>query len=461
MTGPGKEFKERVLLGRGGQGEVYRAREVSLDRRVALKSLRYANQEEKRELLKQARGYSALSLYGIPRLLRFFCRGGSVWLVMEYIEGIPLLHSQYRTWSEPLRLHIALLIAEALDGMHRGGWAHGDIKPSNILLTREGTAALLDMGFSHRTNERLTQMPSGTLAYMAPEVKLNTVHDPQLADIYSLGILLQEILYGVLPGKDGTEGYTEDSGRMALSRIIKKCIDLDPHKRFESAAALKKELNASLPVSVNEMQPLLEKEVGPLLRERMHRCCLDGAAVAMKKRNEDAYHLICEALDWEPDSSEALAMLQKIRSPSKRPRTPLFVAVAAGISALGVAGFFPLKDRVSFSPLSHGAVLTGKKEYLEPRRQQSSDGITPAIPLRVKLDETRFGALINVRDIPSDATLFLDDSLLRCVGPRAQFEVTAGGHSIQVRNSSGIIWRQHIELSPFETLRLQVHAAKP
>jgi serine/threonine protein kinase len=317
------------------------------------------------------------------------------------------------------------------------------------------------MGFARRTDESVTPQPSGTLAYMAPEVKLNTVHDPRRADIYSLGVLLHEILYGVLPGEEGTKGFPGGSGGMALSPIIKKCIDFDPHKRFESAAALKKELFAAIPFAGHEMQPQLGKTVEPLLRERMHRCCLEAAAGMMNKRKEDAYHLICEALDWDPESSEALAMLQKIRSSSTRPRTSLFIAVAAGISALGVAGFFPLKNRTSFSPPSHEVVLTGKKEYLEPRRPRSSAGVPVGIPLRVKLDETRFSARIDVRDIPSDATLFLDDSILRSGGSRAQCEVTAGVHVLHIRNSSGIIWRQRIEPSPFETLRLQVRTTEP
>ena len=461
MTGPGKEFKERVLLGSGGQGKVYRAREAGLDRRVALKSLRYANQEEKLELLKKACGLSALSLYGIPRLLRFFCRGGSLWLVMEYIEGIPLVPSQCRKWPEPLRQRIVLLIAEALDVMHRGGWTHGDLKPSNILLTREGTVALLDMGFARHTDECVTPRPSGTLAYMAPEVKLNAVHDPRRADIYSFGVLLHEMLYGFLPGEEGTDGFPGDGGGMALSQIIKNCIALDPYKRFESAAVLKKELFAALPFAGHEIQPNLGKTVEPLLRERMRRCCLDAAAEAMKKRKEDAYHLICEALDWDPESSEALIMLQKIRSPSKRWRASLSVAVAAVIAALGVGGFFSLKVQTSFPPPSHEAVLTGRKEYLEPRRLQSPAGVPAEIPLRVKQNETRFSAQIDVRGMPPDAALYLDDSLLGSGGSRVQREVTAGGHVLHVRNSSGIVWRKRIDLSPFETLRLQVRTTEP
>jgi hypothetical protein len=176
----------------------------------------------------------------------------------------------------------------------------------------------------------------------------------------------------------------------------------------------------------------------------------------MKENKGDAYHLFCEALDWNPESSEALAMLQKLRPSSRRPRTAFAGAIAFGLAALLIAIFSFPHARASLSPPIHQAVYSGEKEYLEPMPRHGPTAVSAAAPLRTGHDVTRLRALIDVRDVPPDAILYLDDSLMRGMGSRARLDVTAGGHVLHAKNSSGTLWRQRVEVAPFETLRLQV-----
>lgn len=204
--------KYRLLgaLGRGGMAQVYRGYQAQLDRYVAIKVLRadlLENAEFLERFRREARAVSALRHPNIVQVFDFDVQDEIYYMVMELLEGDTLrarLH-EYRARGErmPLKESLAIL-ADVLAGLgyaHGEGLVHRDLKPANILLTRKGQAVLTDFGIAQMlgsTQLTISGALMGTLHYMAPEQGLKGVCDER-SDIYSLGIILYEMLTGYPP----------------------------------------------------------------------------------------------------------------------------------------------------------------------------------------------------------------------------------------------------------------------
>ncbi len=211
------------LLGAGGMGRVYRARDVNLDRALALKVLRTggsATDEEKIRFQREARSAAKLRHPGIVTIHGFGIDRGFAYFTMDLIDGPTLDH---RLDDGPLpveeAVRIAGAIARAVDYAHQSGVLHRDLKPSNVLLAGE-VPKLMDFGLARATSDedatRLTQsgMILGTPAYMAPEQAAGRVDAIDArTDVYGLGVLLYEMLSGELP-------FGGDSPMAVVHRIL-------------------------------------------------------------------------------------------------------------------------------------------------------------------------------------------------------------------------------------------------
>jgi eukaryotic-like serine/threonine-protein kinase len=125
-------------------------------------------------------------------------------VVMPWLEGVTLQQrlDSTKRFDLPQVLWIARQMTEALDALHQAGWMHGDVKPGNIMLSREGHATLLDLGFARRSDETgsaVDRCVLGTFHYIAPEFLTSTLRADIRSDIYSLGAVLYHILTGRLP----------------------------------------------------------------------------------------------------------------------------------------------------------------------------------------------------------------------------------------------------------------------
>jgi serine/threonine protein kinase len=238
-------------IGAGGMGEVYRARDTRLDRIVAVK---VAKEKFSERFEREAQAVAALNH---PHICTLYDVGPN-YLVMEYIEGIPL--------RGPLPLDQALKysaqICDALDAAHSKGITHRDLKPANILVTKSGAVKLLDFGLAKRRpiakdgDETLTMALTGTgqivgtLFYMSPEQLQGQDAGPE-SDIFSFGL----VLYEMLTGKRAFDGKTSasviaaimerpapsasDVAPPALDHALKRCLEKDPARRWQSARDLK------------------------------------------------------------------------------------------------------------------------------------------------------------------------------------------------------------------------------
>jgi hypothetical protein len=259
------------LVGAGGMGEVYSARDARIDRRVAIKVLAVdatSGLDAEGRFEREARALATLNHPRICTLFEFTRLDGTALLVMEHLEGQTLSQSLARG---PLPLDEALRIgAEIADGLavaHRAGLVHRDLKPANVMLTKTG-AKLLDFGLAKAaratvdgdapTEQGLTRagVVLGTVAFMAPE-QLEGRDVDQRADIWAFGCVLYEMLTGrpafagatpaaviaaILERDPHAPSAVAPTTPPVLDRVVLKCLARDPDARWQSAADLRDEL---------------------------------------------------------------------------------------------------------------------------------------------------------------------------------------------------------------------------
>jgi TolB-like protein/Tfp pilus assembly protein PilF/predicted Ser/Thr protein kinase len=285
-TGPaapdGSERVDRTLVGRridhyligeplgiGGMGAVYRAEDVRLGRAVALKFVLPAessDEERRGRILREARAVSALRSSNIASIYDIGEHDGSVFLVMELVEGEPLSAVIARgPLPVATAVDIGSQVADALDEAHAHGVVHRDIKSANLMVDARGRVKVLDFGLAKivapaaadtQAGRTLLETVAGTLlgtiAYMAPEQALARPVDGR-ADLFSLGVVLYEMLTGRLPFDGATPAEVFDGilhrdppaiARFnygvppALEAIVLKALAKDPQFRFQTAREL-------------------------------------------------------------------------------------------------------------------------------------------------------------------------------------------------------------------------------
>ena len=261
-------YEIQSLLGVGGMGEVYRARDTRLERDVAIKVLPEpfaADPDRLRRFEQEARAIAALNHPHICQLHDI----GPGYLVLEYIEGEPL----HGPMAVEHALPLALQIVNALEAAHRRGILHRDLKPMNIMVTRDGTAKLLDFGLAKLVSvdadvtRTLDGIVLGTAAYMSPEQAQGQSLDAR-SDVFSFGAVLYEMLsgsraFGGSSQADVLSAVLRDDPRpiqapLALERIVRRCLAKQPGQRFQTMGELRAALEqvATDPISTpTEHQP--------------------------------------------------------------------------------------------------------------------------------------------------------------------------------------------------------------
>ena len=216
-----QQSKYRVvrLLGRGGMGSVYEARHERMDRRVAIKVINPELVDNPQALARfnaEVQAVSKLDHTNIARAYDAETFGLLQAIIMEFVEGqtlYDLLKARQRAGSQLSVTEACRLIRQALLGLqhaHERGIAHRDLKPQNLMLTRDkGVVKILDFGLAKLTSDRRgltkTNVTMGTYEYMAPEQALDAASAGIRADIYSLGCTLYYLLAGVLPFEYATD----------------------------------------------------------------------------------------------------------------------------------------------------------------------------------------------------------------------------------------------------------------
>jgi serine/threonine protein kinase len=195
-------------LGGGPLTQVFAAHDLENDKPCAIKVLRkdWIHQSTAIKLLqREARACLAVKHPHLVRLLASHVTKPPFFLVMELLQGESLRDRVRRCYrlDLPTSIWVGRQIAEALRALHGAGFLHGDVKPDNIHLVKDGQAILMDLGFAHRPGENAAFLREGyvlgTANYLAPELCQNKSEGTESSDIFSLGVTLFEILTGQLP----------------------------------------------------------------------------------------------------------------------------------------------------------------------------------------------------------------------------------------------------------------------
>ena len=283
-----ENYQIERLLGLGGMGQVYLAHDRRLDRPVALKLLRGDDREVARRMIREARSQAKVVHDNVGKVFEVGELDGKFFIAMQFVNGDPLDKAGQEMTVEE-KVSVLRDIADAVQAAHSQGLVHRDLKPANILVERSVSEGwhpfVLDFGIAEELEApgvTTTGTVMGTPNYMAPEqiVGDRSKVDHRI-DIYSLGVVLYELLSGRLPFEGETAVLVlvkilkEEPLSLAkvapgvptdLRAIVEKCLDKDPHRRYRSARLLAEDLDRFLSGEPVLAQPaswsyLLKKQI--------------------------------------------------------------------------------------------------------------------------------------------------------------------------------------------------------
>jgi serine/threonine-protein kinase len=260
----------RILaeIGSGGMAVVYKALQEPLSRIVAVKALKSSvvlESQFAQRFEREALFLASMQHENILHVYDFVKQGGTMFIVMEYVEGIDVYDLLERTPRLPVDVAaiVALHVARALDYAHFRGIIHRDIKPANVMLSKKGEVKLMDFGIARDDSLQdltLTGTGLGTPSYMSPEQILGDKLDYR-TDIFSLGIVLYQLITGRKPFVEDSQRTVMQKIRLdkytsprkinptvprALDRILARCMEKLPSNRYPSAQALASDLEEFL-----------------------------------------------------------------------------------------------------------------------------------------------------------------------------------------------------------------------
>jgi serine/threonine protein kinase len=268
-------------LGRGGMGVVYKARQLSLNRLVALKLLapeRVTDAKFAERFEREARALAAMSHPNIVTIHDFGQAGGYYYLLMEYVDGVNLRQAMKAGRFTPEQaLAVVPPVCEALQYAHEHGIVHRDIKPENLLLDREGRVKIADFGVAKMLGGDSSAVgmaesqPAGTPQYMAPEQKITPQQTDSRADIYSLGVVLYEMLTGELPDSRLQPPSKKVHIDVRLDDVVLRALEKEPERRYQTVGEVKADVQtivatSGAPKSSSPSTPRLRRDP-PVLSE--------------------------------------------------------------------------------------------------------------------------------------------------------------------------------------------------
>jgi serine/threonine protein kinase len=313
-------FQVERLLAHGGMAEVYYGWDVNLQRPVAIKVIdaRFRkNPSYAQRFISEARAMAAWRHENIVQVYYADQQDDLYYFVMEYVDGVGLdvLLRQYAEKGEylpyPDVLHIGRAVANALDYAHRRGVIHRDVKPPNVMVSTDNRVMLMDFGLALDTHQGSIGEVFGTPHYIAPEQARRSADATPLSDVYSLGVMLYEMLTGTVPFDDPSAtsvAILHLSEPPPLPRslnpqlstqveaVLLKALEKDPQNRYDSTVALIQALEKALAMQKSEHFSL---ELPPLPA---------GMAAPDKKQ-------------WQPTLAERVSLLKQQMSEAGSPQT--------------------------------------------------------------------------------------------------------------------------------------------
>jgi serine/threonine protein kinase len=302
------------LLGKGGMGAVYKAKQRGLDRLVAVKILPpefSQNPGFAQRFLREAKALAMLSHPNIVGVHDVGQAGGFCYFIMEFVDGVNLRQAMRAARLKPAEaLRIVPQICDALQFAHDEGIVHRDIKPENILIDKKGRVKIADFGLAKlldKTPSDLSltgpQQVMGTINYMAPEQLEGARDVDHRADIYSLGVTFYEMLTGELPigrfAAPSKRAYTD----ARLDEVVLRSLEKAPAERYQNANDIKTDVEA---ISRDQPAPPADS-IASTPKQKVPRADPQRSrGIAKKAMGIAVWSIVCILVYfgvWSPDGS--------------------------------------------------------------------------------------------------------------------------------------------------------------
>jgi len=443
-------YGDPVLLGKGAWGEVWRARQEALERDVALKILPGTRDPE------EARRQAALDAPAFPAVYDAFHWHGRTFVAMEWLQGISLEKLlQGGALPEAATWLLGRALARALAEIHRRGLAHGDLKPSNILVLQDGDVRILDLGFSQPLGSAAARC--GTPAYMPPEAIQDGAH-PADGDLWALALVLGECLLG----RRLSAAHEVDRGISALGLtsawrdLLGRGMASDPQARWPDAEAWTERIEA-IPVDEAAARQILSELADPPFRREMSRACLESGQEHLRRgQAQTAFRLVSESLEWDPDHWPAMETLGRIDlGKVSRHRLP-WVLGGCLVAAAGLFGYFAGSHRAVIGTARPGLSLSLAPELLGSKRSEGqfrpdgpgfSEGLPPALPASLLVPEE------------CRCTVLVDGAPVAAARP-GHYPLDAGHHLVQLRRRGRFLWQGRVKATAYQVVSLHTAAER-
>jgi len=417
------------LLGSGGMGEIYLADDIQLDRTVAIKVLPAnvaSDKDRMSAFIREAKAASAIDHPNIVHVYEVNQSDGINFIAMQYVEG-ETLGSKIN--GKPLEisdfLQIGIQVMDAIAEAHARGIVHRDLKPANIMISNKGYAKLLDFGLAriqkNPDTSELSQVQTwtrskpgiiaGTISYMSPEQALGKKIDHR-TDIFSMGVVFYEMITGQKPfsGSNPTEtidkivhSQPESIARFnynapqELERIIRKCLEKDPERRYQSAADV-----------LIDLKNLKRDLDSSNIKQQIERSPTEK--VVSKKRNWIAIALLLIAaviggFFWYRSQGttnrkiQALAVLP-FRNLNLDPQTEY---LSDGITDSIINNLSPLSQ---IRVMARGTVFSYKNKEVDPRQVGKELGVDGVVTGRLLQQGDRLRVTVNLIDARNGTVLW-------------------------------------------------------
>jgi serine/threonine protein kinase/Tfp pilus assembly protein PilF len=394
-------------IGAGGMGEVYLAQDTRLDRKVAIKFLNEEFSKDADKLTRFVQEAKAASALNHPNILTVYEIGdvdGKNYIATELIDGKTLREHLSHKESLPLNtiLKIGVQVSEALSAAHQAGIIHRDIKPENIMLRKDGYAKVLDFGLAKLSEPRAVATGSagsedatrvqvnttpgvvmGTVSYMSPEQARGNVTDAR-TDLWSLGVVLYEMLSGKIPFTGETVNHTIvsilerepmllENVPAELQRIVRKSMTKDVNMRYQTAHDLLidlKNLRRDL-----DIQGELERSVVP--NRETAKASLENATQMYASDPVAATSSGQAAATQNITSSSSSLEYAVTQARSHKLATAIIGVLLVGV--ISTVGYFAFVSRGGTKQISSIAVMPFVNESRNADVEYLSDGMTETL----------------------------------------------------------------------------------
>lgn len=386
------------LIGKGGMANVYKSLDKQLGRYVAVKVLKEDYRDDKEFVHRfnvEARAAASLSNPHIVSIYDVGCEAGLHYIVMELIEGETLKDYIERSGIIPWRdaAEYSIQICEGIEEAHNNSVVHRDIKPQNIIMTTDGVLKITDFGIARATSQATMTMVSnntiGTAHYLSPEQARGGYTDER-TDIYSMGVVMYEMLTGKLPFDDNSPvaiaiKHLQENAKpinelnadvpQGFEKIVMKAMSKEQDRRYSSVSDMIKDLKALLKNPDAKTAAAYEKRsIDNLFKDRdetQRLASLDDTDVMGVLNYDDMF----VDSDDEYDAMERLNEKRMKRMKRKKDRKVAFIAFLSAlvVLAVGIAGAYALtdgfgifgtqKDRVEIPSVIGMTLKDAQKQY--------------------------------------------------------------------------------------------------